>query len=410
MGGASARSRQASSPSFSLLVTGIIAARALGVHNRGYLAAFVLKPVVITLIGSLGIASAVPYFVARRPLERARVIRVVVPITAVQLVVLTAGHAVVGGAVLPAASAEENAAWLASMLFVPGMLMNQLGLAIMQGDQQFEILNVARLAPSILNAVTVAALWSIGAASLVALTASLSILTLLGGIAALLVSNPGWQPAMSTGPTLRDLTSFGLRGFLGSTSPSETFRLDQVIVAALLPTASLGLYVTASAFTNLVRLVAQSIGMVAYPAIASVRDAAGGMRLVWRHTIGAAALTGGIAMVLVPTMPWLLPLLFGDPFAAAVLPAQILVLGSVFLGIRRVLGDALRGLGLPGPSSMAEIASWAGFLGLVPVLAERAGIVGVALALAISWAGSLGALLIGHRLRSPKRLRADAAI
>jgi O-antigen/teichoic acid export membrane protein len=382
----------------ALLASGIIAARSLGVHDRGYLAVLVLVPVVITLVGSLGIPAAIPYFVARQPSNRAQVIRAVLPLTAAQLLILTTAHVGLSWTLVTPHDRAETLALIISLLFVPGMLINQLGLALLQGDRNFRAFNLIRVAPTIANAVVVAVLWLTGTASLVTITGTLVVLTLLGGVWALRAARPRWQPKTSTEPTVRDLASFGIRGFVGSSSPSETFRLDQVFVAGFLSTASLGLYVTASAFTNLVRLVAQSVGMVAYPAVASVADLVSGRRMVWLHVIWVGTLTSVIAMLLVPAMPWLLPFLFGDPFAPAVMPAQVLVVGSVFLGVRRVLGDALRGLGLPGPSSMAELTTWITLLALLPIFATQAGILGVAIALAISWAIGLGALLLSQHV------------
>jgi O-antigen/teichoic acid export membrane protein len=382
----------------ALLVSGIVAARSLGVHDRGYLAVLVLVPVVITLVGSLGMPAAIPYFVARRPSDRAQVIRAVLPVTAAQLVILTTVHVAVSRTLATPQTRPETAAMTISFLFVPAMLINQLGLALLQGDRSFRVFNLIRVAPTIANAVVLAFLWGTGAATLVTVTGALVVLTLLGGVWAIAAARPRWQPRTSREPTIRQLAWFGLRGFIGSASPSETFRLDQLFVAGSLSTASLGLYVTASAFTNLVRLVAQSIGMVAYPAVASIRDLATGTRILWLHVLWVGTLTSAIAIVLVPAMPWLLPFLFGDPFAPAVMPAQVLVIGSVFLGVRRVLGDALRGLGLPGPSSVAELASWIGLLTLLPIFASQVGILGVAIALTVSWAISLGALLVAQHL------------
>lgn len=382
----------------ALLVTGIISARSLGVHDRGYLATLVLVPVVLTLVGTFGLPAAIPYFLARRPLDRSRVIRAVLPVAVTQLLVLTAAHVILGWTLLAPHTVPERTALYLSFLFVPGMLTNEYGLALLQGDRNFKMFNLIRVAPSIATALVAVLLLLMGAAALVNLTGSLALLTLLGGLWALAAARPRWPGTTLGGPTLRDLSSFGLRAFLGSASPSETFRLDQIVVAGFLSTTALGLYVTASAFTNLIRLVAQSVGMVAYPMVASTPDPARRQRLVWYYGGAVGLVTGALIVVLVPAMPWLLPLLFGEAFVPAVVPAQILVIGSLFLGVRRVLGDALRGYGLPGPASVAEVVSWISLLTLMPLFASQAGIQGVALSLAVSWAVSLVALILTQHI------------
>ena len=50
-----------------LVVTGPLLARMLGPSGRGYLAALILWPLVITQLGNLGIPSALTYSVARDP-------------------------------------------------------------------------------------------------------------------------------------------------------------------------------------------------------------------------------------------------------------------------------------------------------------------------------------------------------
>ena len=48
-----------------LVVTGPLLARMLGPDGRGYLAALILWPIVITQLGNLGIPSALTYSIAR---------------------------------------------------------------------------------------------------------------------------------------------------------------------------------------------------------------------------------------------------------------------------------------------------------------------------------------------------------
>ena len=50
-----------------LVVTGVLLARMLGPDGRGYLAALILWPLVITQLGNLGIPSALTYSIARDP-------------------------------------------------------------------------------------------------------------------------------------------------------------------------------------------------------------------------------------------------------------------------------------------------------------------------------------------------------
>jgi O-antigen/teichoic acid export membrane protein len=217
----------------------------------------------------------------------------------------------------------------------------------------------------------------------------------LGGV-------PAATPDDLDAPSLRAMISFGLRGLLGTVVPLEGFRLDQLLVAVFLTPAALGLYVVATAFTNLPRFVATSIGMVAYPHIAETRDFARAKRQIWRFfglTVVVCSVVVGVLMV---TVAWLLPFFFGEEFEEAVSVAQILLVATLFLSVRRTLSDAVRGAGFPGLGSISETISWVPLVPACALLAPAMGVDGVALGLTGSALPALVYLLIATaRLRPP---------
>ena len=189
------------------------------------------------------------------------------------------------------------------------------------------------------------------------------------------------------------MTQFGLRGLLGSVSPIETFRADQAIVGLSLNPVALGLYVVAQAFTNLPRAAASSIGYVAYPRVASSAVRHEAQREMWKYFFVGVAVSGALVGVLVLMSDALIRLFFGSEFTSAVPVAQILLLGTFFSSVRRVLTDGLRGLGHPGLGTVAEVSCWIVLVPAVVVLLPR-GATGVALALTLAWAASLGVAIV----------------
>jgi O-antigen ligase len=190
------------------------------------------------------------------------------------------------------------------------------------------------------------------------------------------------------------LTRFGLKGFFGSVSPVEDFHLDQAAVALFLNPVSLGFYVVAQAFINLPRLVAQSVGVIAYPSVAGHRDPRLARRLLWRHFALGAALTLGAVTILEVAVPSLISLLFGAAFSEAVPIARILLIGAFCVSARRVLADGVRGAGYPMLGTIAEAASWMIMIPAMVVLPPVFGPEGVALAVTVAWAVSLITLLV----------------
>jgi O-antigen/teichoic acid export membrane protein len=200
-----------------------------------------------------------------------------------------------------------------------------------------------------------------------------------------------------------EIARFGLKGFLGSVSPLETFRLDQAVVGLFLSPAALGLYVVGLAFTNLPRFVAQSIGAVAYPTIAHRADPASARRSMWRFFWLTAALCGVTVLVLELAVGTLLPFFFGDAFRDAIPIARILLLAGLFLALRRILSDVARGVGRAGLGTVGEVASWIFLLPSLAILAARHEVEGVAAALAISSGLSL-IVALAVLLLAPSRL------
>jgi O-antigen/teichoic acid export membrane protein len=366
----------------ALVLSGILSARLLGPTDRGYLALLILIPSTIAQLGSLGISLATTYYIAKRPSSSAAVVSVVRRPALIQVAVLTATHVVVVLLLISGKPDRFVLAALVSLGSVPASYALEYGLAILQGRQRFGLFNVLRILPNFVYAglLVVLALSSSGgltiilAASLVG-TAGAGALALLNALDVPLDEN-----GTSDAPSRRQVLRFGLKSYLGYVSPVESFRPDQLYVAAAFPPATLGIYVVATAFTNLSRFIGQSIGLVAAPHVASLTDASEQRQAAWRFFFLAAAVCGGITLFLLLTVPWLTPLLFGDQYSEAAGLAQVLLLGAFFLAIRRTLTDGARGCGLPALGSIAEIAAAVWFIPAVALLSGPFDEMGVAVA------------------------------
>jgi O-antigen/teichoic acid export membrane protein len=149
---------------------------------------------------------------------------------------------------------------------------------------------------------------------------------------------------------------FGLKSLPAQVSPVESFRIDQLVLGVLAGPTVLGYYVAAHAITNLPRLVAHSVGMVAYPKVAAA--VTGQTAIALRYVIGTMTVCGAIAFVLEALSSFVIPFFFGEEFNAAVGIARILLLAAFLMSIKRVLNDCARGLGRPDLGLKAEAISW----------------------------------------------------
>jgi O-antigen/teichoic acid export membrane protein/O-antigen ligase len=377
-----------------LVASGVIVARSLGAEDRGYLALLVVISGICMLVGSLGIFSAVPYYLARDPDGSRRIMRSLRGLAVLQVV----GTAAVQAVVLIAIAADDpqrvQVAAVISLLLPPGMFAYGYAEAILLGQQRFAAFNVFRAVPTTTYAAFVLVAFVLGVADIVVVMAIWAGANFVGGVLALAVAVRGLPRTAHDGPipSRWTITAFGLKSLLGSVSPIETFRADQAIVGLFLSPVALGLYVVAQAFTNLPRVAAQSIGYIAYPRVAASPDRTEGRRVLWKYFFVGVVVTGAAVAILVVTADMLVGIFFGSDFAAAVPVAQILLFGTFFSAVRRVLTDGLRGLGHPGVGTIAEVSSWIVLVPAFVVLLPH-GPTGVALALTIAWAVSLGVAL-----------------
>jgi O-antigen/teichoic acid export membrane protein len=379
-----------------IAISGILAARILGPEDRGHLALYTLIAVIFAELGGLGLPAALTYWIAKDPGGARSIVRTLAPTVGWQFVSLLAIQAALVAALF--GGNHRHAVTIAavfSLVLVPSILAQRYGLAILQGQRRFTWFNALRIAAPTLYSAGIAALFLAGWHSLLAVTLGLVIGNALAGVLALTVALCGLpRDRGDSRQSVRPMLRFGVKGMLGASNPVETFNLDQAVVGIALPPVALGLYVVGVAFTNLPGFIAKSIGLVAYPQIASQRTVSEVRRGVWRYFWFNLALGLAVIVPLELLSGWLVPLLFGQQFREAVPITHILLISAFFLASRRVLSDCLRGAGFPGLGSVAEIATWFVLVPLLPLFVTWGGAQGVAFALVIASGFALLLLMV----------------
>lgn len=201
------------------------------------------------------------------------------------------------------------------------------------------------------------------------------------------------------------IATFGVKGFWGSISPAETFRLDQLIVGMMLTPTALGLYTAGLAVSNLPRFVAHSIGTVAYPAVARETGITASGQ-VWYWLRVAVILCGGATALLLICAGFLIPLAFGPAFLPAVESARWLLASSFALSTRRVITDAMRGAGRPEAATYAELVLWLLFFPAATFIGSGGNLEHIAAALAVASFASLATAVAQAIYNNPPRTKA----
>ncbi len=398
-----------------VIVSGVLVARSLGPQDRGYLALLTVIATLCAIFGTLGLPAAVTYYIARDPSHARRITSSLAWVGALQLGAVVVVQAVALAAIAASDPAHVKVAAAISLLLPPGILALHFGLAILQGQRRFTPFNILRIIPTTAYVVGVVVLYLLDLAELVPFMALWASVNLIGGFFALFFAVRGLprNAEDDSAVSRRQMLRFGMKALLGTLSPVDVVRLDQAAVGLFLNPVALGYYVVAQALSNLPRIVATSIGMVAYPQVAAERDRAAARRAMWRFFFVGFALSALVVGALEVMAGGLISLFFGAEFSDATRITQILLLASLFMAGRRVLTDGINGYGYPGFGTIAEVASWIILIPGLVVLLPWLGAEGVALALTIAWGASLLLLLAlvlfaGRATSSAERLARTA--
>ena len=230
--------------------------------------------------------------------------------------------------------------------------------ALLMGQQRFRDLNVVRLAQPLIYA-GVSSCWH--AANSFTVTAVLLVqvgsyaVVLLVAAAWLVRSAWAWPARQRRCPSARWATDFGSRAWHSANCSrrdwtSSCFRHSSRRQA-------LGYYSVAVSVASMVAVLFGSLSMVIFPVAASAdREHAAdvverGVRLTF---FGGGASVIALALC----APVLIPLVYGNQFAAAVPALWLLLPGIVLWSASSVLGSGLQAANRPGLASVAQLARW----------------------------------------------------
>jgi O-antigen/teichoic acid export membrane protein len=373
------------------VVTGLIAARSLGATGRGQLAAITVWASTLLYAGTFGLPEAVVYFAAANPALRASIWMTAQATAAVLGIVITA----VGWWLIPLIFPETADAALAGwiqwylLLYAVPCLLSLCACAWLQGVGRLEAFNVSRTIVHVVNAVGFVLLllidnttvWHFAGVLLVGNAATWLIAAALGP------RSFAGTPRAST-RLARRMFHYGARVQVGNWSNAANVRLDQLLLSLFAAPASLGIYVVAVTYANVVLTLPGSAALVMLPQI--VGEHRGGTaracmerwyrRMLWTSAVGAAVVAfSGV---------YLLPRLFGESFSAAVPLLTLLAPATVLLGMNQILSTAFRGVDRPEIGSAAELVGLIVTAVSLVALLPRYGMYGAAAASLLAYGAS----------------------
>jgi O-antigen/teichoic acid export membrane protein len=381
------------------LVTGILAARFLGVEGRGELAAIQTWPTFIAMMAMLGLPDALVYFVARETDTAGRYLGSAVVLALLSSLLFWAAGYLAMPILLAAQSVEVVTAARSYLLLIPLFALVAIPYHALRGLNDFAVWNGIRLTPSIGWLVVLAVAWLFGRAEPPFLASSyLTVLAILALPLTYIIVRRVPGPLRLEIHRWRALLHYGIPSVVGTVPQVLNLRLDQMLMAALLPAKLLGLYVVAVAWSSAVNPLLSAVGTVLFPKVASqdgrdqqARAFAQGCRL-------GTLLSVCMASTLIVLTPWGVSILFGIEFTPAIPSAFILVVAGAIAGLNSVMEEGLRGLGYPASVMQAEFSGLVVTAISLLVLLSPLGILGAALASLFSY-GTVTIFLATHARR-----------
>lgn len=155
-----------------------------------------------------------------------------------------------------------------------------------------------------------------------------------------------------------ELARIARRTHIGSIGPLDGLALDRALVGSMIGSAALGLYSAAVALGSLAAMLGATVAMVALPKIAAAqrgpRDAE--RALVRRWLLMSVAVLVPTVLVFEAANPIVIPLLFGEDFRGAIACGYWYVAAAGLLAFRRLLIVILQGRGRGLVASWIELA------------------------------------------------------
>jgi O-antigen/teichoic acid export membrane protein len=371
---------------------GVLAARLLGPSGRGQLAAVVAWSALAVAFGDFGISQACAYYGAR---ERARPgvvagtsLALGIGIAAVLILcILPFRSRLFGGAF-----AGANALYLVS---VPLSLTTMYLVCILQGMNRLAVFNTIRIIQSSSYAVALALAtlcgWSqIGAVVriMVACQGTAVLVSLVVASRSLPIGQ--WRVRRTMA---HNLLAYGSRSWVGNLFWLTNGRLDQALLSLFAPMRELGLYAVAVSYSSILFGLSGALASVVFPRVALAATPEHGRRELKGMLPTFCAIILPLGTVMALAAPWAMSTVFGAAYRTGTLPARILLVGGVVLGLNYVISNALRASGRPGAPALGEAAGVVVTVSVLPFALHHWGILGAAVVSVLSY--SVTSVMLG---------------
>jgi O-antigen/teichoic acid export membrane protein len=369
----------------------LVTARAFGATGRGLyaLAAFAAS-LALTALGGAAQALAAEHAHGRTPLSR---------LYAASATLAAAGGGVIALAigVFVAATWPSYRVLLFAAIALPFLLCVEYQLAVNQAEGNVRRMHWLHLSRSAVPLAAIAGVAFAASGRIYVALAAWTVARVVVALVALALERRrvglDWHGASALA---RRFARRGAPVSLGNGIARLNYRIDLIVVAALLPLAQVGLYSVAIAIGEVLWLLSRAVTTGAYATIVGHRDERRAVETTLRAFRHSIALLTLASLVLLVSAGFLLGPVFGSDFAKVWTPLALLLPGVIALGTVEVLREFFlvrleRSREYLTMATVGTLVNLGVALLLVPVI----GLAGAALSTSVSYLGA--AFYIGGR-------------
>ena len=387
------------------LVSGPLVARLLGPAKRGELAAVQNIFWLAALVALLGLPEATLFFIARQPAKSGRILSCSACLVAVSAPVCM----LIGYFVAPVALQGQSQGTIATARLGLFFILVSSWLSLVQfairGTNRILEWNISRAVPALswMLALIGAGFFRVVSVSAIMLAyIGVLVVSVVTGLVLFLSKGEQQRQMRPDFSLAKPLLGYGVPLVCASVPQILNLRLDQLLIAGLLPASALGLYVVAVGWSGAISPLLHAIANLLFPRIAasaSPEDAAETFGRAMRiGSMAAVVLGGGLAAM----TPILLPLVFGAAFRPSIVAACILMGANAISGVNVILEEGLRGLGNTWEILISEGTGLGATIISLIYFLPRQGIVGAAIGSVLGY-GVTTLVLIFYVVKRLKR-------
>jgi O-antigen/teichoic acid export membrane protein len=370
-------------------VSSVVVARILGPDDRGIYSYLLLAISFVVPIFSLGIGGGITFMVSSKKYSPKEVgfstflIGTTIGIVLSILLYLGWNFKLLG-------NIGNNLSFFELLVLLVSLIFNSIYFMlsrILFGDSRFITMNWITILQGLLNPMFLLTFVWILALGIDGAALSLLLINFITVVFGILYFYTRYKPNLIFNNLFfKDSFTYGFKGWFGDMAIRANVRLDQVILASVASSAILGIYSIAVLLVELLWILPDSLGPILFNKLAAEKDLKKRVDITYKINRLLLLITFGTSIFLtLATYYIFLPYGYGDKYQSAFLPFLILIPGTVFYVVTKVITKILSGSGLIGVTSKVTVSGSLVSICLYFLLIPKYGMIGASLASSIGY-------------------------